>query len=164
MNRIQQILEKAERDETVRGLSHRDVAVEEAATAPYGAAERFEPREEAQALETFAAPVGSDARDFAVDGPDREAPDSGFDSGRSAARASISAQPSPLLVAASQPASPAAEQYRSLRSRISRAQSNQTMQVIQIDQPRRPRWQDITALNLALTMAQEFQRRSADRR
>ena len=120
MNRIQQILEKAERDETVRGVSLRDVTVEETATAPYGA-ERYEPREQEQAVEPFTAPVGSDARDFAVDGSDREAPDSGFDSDRSASRVSISAQPSPLLVAASQPASPAAEQYRSLRSRISRA-------------------------------------------
>ena len=77
MNRIQQILEKAERDETVRGLSLREVAVAEAATAPYGAPERYEPDEEAEAVEEpFAAPRGSDARDFAVDGPDRDAPDS----------------------------------------------------------------------------------------
>jgi len=158
MNRIQQILEKAERDETVRGLSLRDTTVAETATAPYGAAERYEAGEEAQAVEPF-APAGSDARDFAVDGPDREAPDSGFDSGRSASRASIAAQPSPLLVAASQPASPAAEQYRALRSRISRAQGSQTMQVIQITSPGGHDGKTVTALNLALTMAQEFQRR-----
>ena len=160
MNRIQQILEKAERDKTVRGLSLREVAVEEAATAPYGAPERYEPGEEAQAVEEpFAAPVGSDARDFAVDGPDRDAPDSGFDSSRSASRVSIEARPSPLLVATSQPASPAAEQDRSLRSRISRAQSDQAMQVIQITSPGGHDGKTVTALNLALTMAQEFQRR-----
>jgi protein-tyrosine kinase len=160
MNRIQQILEKAERDETVRGVSLREVAVEEAATAPYGAPERYEPSEQAQAVEEpFAAPAGSDARDFAVDGPDRDAPDSGFDSSRSASRVSIEARPSPILVATSQPASPAAEQYRSLRSRISRAQSDQAMQVIQITSPGGHDGKTVTALNLALTMAQEFQRR-----
>ncbi len=58
MNRIQQILEKAERDETVR----RPVAQGgrrrgSGATAPYGAPERYEPGEEAQAVEEpFAAP------------------------------------------------------------------------------------------------------------
>ncbi len=139
MNRIQQILEKAERDETVRGLSLREVAVAEAATAPYGAPERYEPSEEAEAVdEPFTAPAGSDARDFAVDGPDRDAPDSGFDSSRSASRVSIEARPSPLLVATSQPASPAAEQYRSLRSRISRAQSDQAIAGDSDHQPRRP--------------------------
>jgi capsular exopolysaccharide synthesis family protein len=160
MNRIQQILEKAERDETVRGVSLREVAVAEAATAPYGAPERHEPNEEAEAVDgPFTAPAGSDARDFAVDGPDRDAPDSGFDASRSASRVSIEARPSPLLVATSQPASPAAEQYRSLRSRISRAQNDQGMQVIQITSPGGHDGKTVTALNLALTMAQEFQRR-----
>jgi len=83
MNRIQQILEKAERDETVRGLSLREVAVEEAATAPYGAPDRYEPSEEAEAdVEPFTAPVGSDARDFSVDERDRDTPGLGFDSAR----------------------------------------------------------------------------------
>jgi protein-tyrosine kinase len=160
MNRIQQILEKAERDETVRGLSLREVAVEEAATAPYGAPDRYEPSEEAEAdVEPFTAPVGSDARDFSVDERDRDTPGLGFDSARSASRGSIAARPSPLLVAASQPASPAAEQYRSLRSRISRAESDQAMQVIQITSPGGHDGKTVTALNLALTMAQEFQRR-----
>ena len=159
MNRIQQILEKAERDETVRGLSHRDVAVEEAATAPYGAAERFEPSEEAQALDTFAAPVGSDARDFAVDGPDREAPDSGFDSGRSAARASIYAQPSPLLVAALA-AGVARRRTIPLAAQPHQPGPEQSGDAGDSDhQPRRHDGKTVTALNLALTMAQEFQRR-----
>jgi len=62
-----------------------------------------------------------------------------------------------MLVAGLKPSSPAAEQYRSLRSRIS--QAAQSPRAIQITSPGHHDGKSITALNLALTMAQEFQRR-----
>ena len=64
-----------------------------------------------------------------------------------------------MLVAALEPLSPAAEQYRSLRGRIGRAESVQPLRVIQITSPGKNDGKTVTALNLALTMAQEFQQR-----
>jgi receptor protein-tyrosine kinase/non-specific protein-tyrosine kinase len=63
----------------------------------------------------------------------------------------------PLLVAGLAPSSSAAEQYRSLRSRI--AQATHSPRVIQITSPGHNDGKTVTSLNLALTMAQEFQRR-----
>ena len=65
----------------------------------------------------------------------------------------------PLLVAALEPQSPAAEHYRSLRSRIAQLEREQSVRMIQITSPGKGDGKTLTALNLALTMAQEFQRR-----
>ena len=63
------------------------------------------------------------------------------------------------MIAAFDPLSAAAEQYRSLRGRIGRAESTQPLRVIQITSPGKSDGKTVTALNLALTMAQEFQQR-----
>ncbi len=76
-----------------------------------------------------------------------------------AARANVEATLHPVLVAAFDPLSAAAEQYRSLRGRIARADSVQPLRVIQITSPGKGDGKTVTALNLALTMAQEFQQR-----
>jgi capsular exopolysaccharide synthesis family protein len=63
------------------------------------------------------------------------------------------------LVAAFAPQSLAGEQYRSLRTRIKNAENGRTMRSIVITSPNTGDGKSLTAANLALTMAQEFQQR-----
>jgi len=63
------------------------------------------------------------------------------------------------LVAALAPHSLAAEQYRSLRTRIKRAENGRPVRAIVITSPAKGDGKSLTAANLALTMAQEFQQR-----
>ena len=65
----------------------------------------------------------------------------------------------PLLVAGLAPASPAAEQYRALRTRLGRAEGTSSLRSVLITSPQKGEGKSITAANLALTMAQELQRR-----
>ena len=57
------------------------------------------------------------------------------------------------------PQSLAAEQYRSLRTRLKRAESGRALRTILVTSPNKGDGKSLTAANLALTMAQEFQRR-----
>jgi capsular exopolysaccharide synthesis family protein len=66
-----------------------------------------------------------------------------------------------VLAASSQPNSSAAEQYRSLRSRITQADNGHALRIIQVTSPGKGDGKTVTALNLALTMAQEYQQRIA---
>ena len=63
------------------------------------------------------------------------------------------------LVAAFAPQSLAAEQYRSLRTRVKQAENGRTMRSIVVTSPNKGDGKSLTAANLALTMAQEFQHR-----
>ena len=63
------------------------------------------------------------------------------------------------LVAALAPQSLAAEQYRSLRTRISSAENGRANRAIIVTSPGKGDGKSLTAANLALTMAQEFQHR-----
>ena len=63
------------------------------------------------------------------------------------------------LVAALAPTSLAAEQYRSLRTRIKRVESGRPLRTIAVTSPAKGDGKSLTAANLALTMAQEFQQR-----
>ena len=63
------------------------------------------------------------------------------------------------LVAALAPTSLAAEQYRSLRIRIKRAEAGRMLRTIAVTSPNKGDGKSLTAANLALTMAQEFQQR-----
>jgi protein-tyrosine kinase len=63
------------------------------------------------------------------------------------------------LVAAFSPQSLAAEQYRSLRTRVKTAEHGRAMRTIVITSPNKGDGKSLTAANLALTMAQEFQQR-----
>jgi capsular exopolysaccharide synthesis family protein len=65
----------------------------------------------------------------------------------------------PRLVAAGAPQSLAAEQYRSLRTRVTRAENGRAYRTIIITSPNKGDGKSLTAANLALTMAQEFQQR-----
>jgi protein-tyrosine kinase len=63
------------------------------------------------------------------------------------------------LVAAFASQSLAAEQYRSLRTRIRNAENGRALRSIIITSPNKGDGKSLTAANLALTMAQEFQQR-----
>jgi capsular exopolysaccharide synthesis family protein len=62
-------------------------------------------------------------------------------------------------VAALAPRSLAAEQYRSLRTRIQQAEHGRALRAIIVTSPGKGDGKSLTAANLALTMAQEFQQR-----
>jgi len=64
----------------------------------------------------------------------------------------------PLLVAAIDPHSTAAEHYRSVRARISHREETMPIRTLMLTSPGAGDGKSITAANLALTMAQEFQR------
>jgi protein-tyrosine kinase len=63
----------------------------------------------------------------------------------------------PLFVAATEPGSPAAEQYRILRTRLEGRDRGQRSQFILVTSPGVGDGKTLTSANLALTMAQEFQ-------
>lgn len=65
----------------------------------------------------------------------------------------------PRLVAGLAPQSLAAEQYRSLRTRLARVENGRALRAIIITSPAKGDGKSLTAGNLALTMAQEFQQR-----
>jgi capsular exopolysaccharide synthesis family protein len=65
----------------------------------------------------------------------------------------------PLLVAGLAPKSLAAEQYRSLRTRLAQMEGSGGLRTVLITSPQKGEGKSVTASNLALTMAQELQRR-----
>ncbi|HEX6974759.1 MAG TPA: CpsD/CapB family tyrosine-protein kinase [Vicinamibacterales bacterium] len=149
MSRIQDILSKAERDGTARrtrGLSDDGVVPSVAppprstqATAPvYEPAPRITPH----AAPTWTPPVAA---------PSFEP--------EAAAAPAAGVTLDERLVAALSPHSLAAEQYRSLRTRIKHAEQGRAMRAILITSPAKGDGKSLTAANLALTMAQEFQQR-----
>lgn len=65
----------------------------------------------------------------------------------------------PILRAGLAPGAESAEQYRGLRTRVANADRAQAIDVILVTSPGRREGKSITAANLALTMAQDFQTR-----
>lgn len=146
MSRIQDILDKAEREGTVRrtrGLGGDAGAAQAAAIAPPlpphmpiiepPPVERREPR----AWNPAPAALPTDEESAASRG----------------------AQIDRRLVAAVAPQSLPAEQFRSLRTRISRAENGRAVRAIIVTSPAKGDGKSLTAANLALTMAQEYQHR-----
>ena len=78
-------------------------------------------------------------------------------------RAAVAESPAtgldPRLVAAHAPQSLAGEQYRSLRTRIKSAENGRPLRTLIVTSPNKGDGKSLTAANLALTMAQEFQQR-----
>jgi capsular exopolysaccharide synthesis family protein len=141
MSRIQDILSKAERDGTVRRTR---ALTDEGQARPVPIA----PRPSQPAYET-PPPRPASVRHAAATAPAVE-PDA-----RTIASGSLDAR----LVAALAPQSLAAEQYRSLRTRITRAENGRAVRAIVITSPNKGDGKSLTAANLAITMAQEFQQR-----
>ena len=73
--------------------------------------------------------------------------------------ASSTAHLDPVLVAALAPKSLAAEQYRQLRTRLSHFEGASNLRTVLVTSPQKGEGKSVTSANLALTMAQELQRR-----
>jgi len=134
MSRIQDILKKAERDGSVQRTR---ALVTDAPRAAAGGA----------AAPAIPMPAGwSPAVREALQDPPTPA-------------RSVSSSLDERLVAASAPQSLAAEQYRSLRTRIKASENGRAYRTVIVTSPNKGDGKSLTAANLALTMAQEFQQR-----
>jgi capsular exopolysaccharide synthesis family protein len=150
MSRIQQILDKAEREGGVRRV-RTDVAVDSAAAAAPFAAGVSQSIPQVHTAPPLDLPLGADSRSAAVDlvQPQTVAP----------ARIVAGAHLDPRLITSSSADAVATEQYRALRTRIVHADPTSPTSVVLITSPGRSEGRTLTAGNLALTMAQEWQRR-----
>jgi capsular exopolysaccharide synthesis family protein len=142
MSRIQQILSKADRDGTTAGL-----------TSP-GAHDRARPRPVSPIrAEDVPAPAAALVDGVPITSP---VPEGGTLPGRPVFTATLHKQ----LVAALAPLSPAAEQYRALRMRVAQLEAGSARHILAVTSPGRGDGKTLTVLNLALSMAQEFDRRT----
>jgi len=143
MSRIQEILSKAERDGTTRRTR---ALVDEGPVAP---------------------PIAIPGRPAGAAPPPYEPPAHRTAPWTPSATAAVEAERAPVpvstldvhLAAALAPQSLAAEQYRSLRTRIKRAENGRAVRAIVVTSPNKGDGKSLTAANLAITMAQEFQQR-----
>jgi protein-tyrosine kinase len=143
MTRAHRILSKADRDGTTRHI------------AP--ALERGDIELLSDRRSRFAWNPGEDLAPAVVEEPGL--PPSSRDSAPPvAARPVFGATLDKDMVAALSPFSPAAEQFRTLRTRIAQVESAGQRRVILVTSPGSGDGKTVTAANLALTMAQEFQR------
>jgi len=158
MSRIEEILAKAAREGQVR----RTADIETDVMAP------MEPRARLSALQPAAPPRPTAvARPVAAPSPGMPlAMPTGAPAHAAVANPVLTAvqtvrsiRPHPLLVAARAPHSAAAEQYRAIRTRIAQSEGDRRCRTIMVTSPLHSDGKTLTALNLALTMAQEFHRR-----
>jgi capsular exopolysaccharide synthesis family protein len=157
MSRIQDILARAERDGTARRTQSGESDYAAVQTVDYAAqsvdgSSALNPSPFTQApfmppMEPTAAPLPGPTQAATV-----SAAPAAFE-GRTA-----HATLHPALVSAIAPHSPVAEQYRAIRSRITQHE-DQALRTVMVTSPGEGEGKSITAANLALAMAQEFQRR-----
>ena len=152
MSRIQQILDKAERE----GAALRTQGVGAAGAPAPTAFERSAPTEVANDR-----PVSPEAALFATPATRSAAPVVATVGGPGGAtdQHPLRVRLNPLLVAGLAPKSLAAEQYRQLRTRLSLAEGSSAVRIVLITSPSKGEGKSLTSANLALTMAQELQRR-----
>jgi non-specific protein-tyrosine kinase len=143
MSRIQDILAKAERDGTARATHAHAVAVE----APPAVVTRIPIPLSEPELDPI-RPIDSVVAALATS-PLADAP-----AGARTARATLHH----TLVSAIAPHSMAAERYRGLRARVAQREEMTPLRVIAITSPGTAEGKSVTAANLALAMAQEYQR------
>ena len=136
MSRIQNILEKAERDGGVRRVRPMTESAGHSALA-------------------FDVPSPLPPPSMVEDAAVRCAPAPPVQP----ARAMRAAQLDPTLLAALAPGAAAGEQYRALRTRVAHADHGAAVDVILVTSPGRGEGKSLTAANLALTMAQDVQTR-----
>src|SRR5579872_2137521 len=153
MSRIQQILEKAEREGTALRTSRVGAAAPPHAPVTTSVPISIEiptPLADASAAATFQTPIvpagaiATAAPVARVDGDDIE---------------HIAARLDPVLVAGLSPQSLAAEQYRALRTRLAHTEGAAAIRTVMVTSPQKGEGKSVTSANLALTMAQELQRR-----
>jgi len=144
MSRIQDILNKAERD----GGVHRTRALNAPDRTDWAA--EGHPTATAVAERALRPSLGRPAPPMPAMPPWQS---------RSEAAPTTSGRVDARLVAAHAPQSLAAEQYRSLRTRVKTAENGRALRAIIVTSPSKGDGKSLTAANLALTMAQEFQQR-----
>ena len=167
MNRIQQILSKAERDGTARRVATVDepeMSIREEQPQPAIAKPREVPRSrprdfEAPRREQEVRRDPEPPRQHEIEEIEEPVMETVGYAEATPSEHVVEPVLHPLLVAALEPFSSAAEHYRSLRSRIAQLEREQAVRMIQVTSPGKGDGKTLTALNLALTMAQEFQRR-----
>jgi capsular exopolysaccharide synthesis family protein len=143
MSRIQNILEKAERDGASLRTSRLAVSGAAAGALPVSAPP---PSSEPAIIAPAAtAPAPAGAAPALAPGAD--------------ATEHYTVRLNPLLVAGLAPKSLAAEQYRALRTRLAFAEGAGALRTVLITSPQKGEGKSVTSANLALTMAQELQRR-----
>jgi capsular exopolysaccharide synthesis family protein len=155
MSRIQNILDKAERDGTALRTSR--LGAPAAATVPIMIEIPTPPAPSAYDAPAAVAPAPAPAPHMtaaiapgvnaATAAPTGDAP------------VSVTSRLNPVLIAGLAPKSLAAEQYRQLRTRLSHTEGATALRTILITSPQKGEGKSVTAANLALTMAQELQRR-----
>jgi capsular exopolysaccharide synthesis family protein len=148
MSRDHRILSRAERDGTTRHL------------VPVFERERERPEPD-EPLELRPRPIAWTHRDERVPLPADLSPAERSDGGHGLpvpARPVFGTKLDRELVAALSPYGPAAEQYRSLRTRIAQIEHAGPRRVLLVTSPGAGDGKTVTVANLALTMAQEFQR------
>jgi capsular exopolysaccharide synthesis family protein len=150
VSRIQDILAKAERDGTAR----RTQATPSFVAAPPAAAVASV----APAIDGTSALAPAPFMPALVADPEPTPVDTLVATPPADAR---TAQPllHPALVTAIQPHSPVAERYRAIRTRVMQHEETQSLRTIMVTSPGAGDGKSITAANLAIAMAQEFQRR-----
>ena len=151
MSRIQQILDKAERDGAALRTQRIATTMEREALAERSL--DIQRTHEPPRPESFALPVPQQPLTLPIASMTPEAPRTAEGPVRAAARLN------PLLVAGLAPKSLAAEQYRQLRTRLSLAEGANAVRTVLVTSPQKGEGKSITSANLALTMAQELQRR-----
>src|SRR5206468_7010205 len=144
MSRIQNILDKAEREGATLRTSR--VGVPPPGAVPIAIDIAPHPANEYAAVIAPGAPAVSPALP-------------GAGSTAAADIQCFTVRLNPMLVAGLAPASPAAEQHRTLRTRLGQAEGTSALRSVLITSPQKGEGKSITAANLALTMAQELQRR-----
>jgi len=140
MSRIQQILEKAERE----GAALRTSRVGAATAVPITIDIPASPSTDAAVAPLPTATVHVDAS------PAAHSPGGDVEE--------FTVRLNPLLVAGLSPKSPASEQYRGLRTRLAHTEGTHAMRTFLITSPQKGEGKSITSANLALTMAQELHR------
>lgn len=143
MSRIQNILDKAEREGAVRRLRTETAVagVAEATPAP-------------STTRVSAVPSMADVRP-----PAHAASATGVAAALTPSRIVANARLDPRLVTATSTDAVATEQYRALRTRILHADPAMPTHVVLVTSPGRGEGRSLTAGNLGLAMAQEWQRR-----
>jgi capsular exopolysaccharide synthesis family protein len=164
MSRIQNILEKAERD----GASLRTTRVgvpPAAVPVPANHVAASVPITIDIPTPAAAAPAPEPVvmRDIVPGAPPVQAPAPAATAAATPAGGDViqsyTVRLNPLLVAGLAPKSLAAEQYRQLRTRLSHAEGASNLRTVLITSPQKGEGKSVTSANLALTMAQELQRR-----
>lgn len=146
MSRIHDVLNKAEREGTARRVRQGGGAALEALEPP-------------DTLAIAPEPIVMSFRE-AQEARERESDSEAFAADQSGIRAISGVSLDPLLIAATEPQSSAAEEYRNLRTRIAQSATGRAMRTIAITSATKGDGKSVSAANLALTIAQEFQRRT----